>query len=90
MLLLLTFAIFVNFVLSAIEVGLPVIVIKQLNLGSQLYGIINSFLASGILLISLLLGLVNTKNNSYLKSTGKIGIALAFSFIVIGISNQCH
>lgn len=87
LLLLLTFAIFVNFVLSAIEVGLPVIVIKQLNLGSQLYGIINSFLASGILLISLLLGLVNTKNNSYLKSTGKIGIALAFSFIVIGISN---
>ena len=78
---LLLFAVFANFSLGSIEVGLPVIMVKQLKLGSELYGMTTSCLAMGMLVASLFLSKLNL-NGAYLGFTGRNGVVLSIIFAI--------
>lgn len=82
---LLQFAIFANFALAAVEVGLPVVMINKLKISSNLYGITDSFLAIGMLIISLIIGSVKIKN--YSRFTGYLGIILSVVFLVLAVTS---
>lgn len=77
---LLYFAIFANFALGAIEVGLPVIMINSLKISSKIYGLTDSFLAVGMLIMSIVITSINIRN--YLKFTGYLGLLLTSLFII--------
>ena len=70
-----------NFSLGSIEVGLPVIMVKQLKLGSELYGMTTSCLAMGMLVASLFLSKLNL-NGAYLGFTGRNGVVLSIIFAI--------
>lgn len=82
---LLRFAIFANFALAAIEVGLPVIMVNNLKISSKIYGITDSFLAIGMLIMSLIIGSIKIKN--YLRFTGYLGLILTIIFSIFAITS---
>ncbi|MBA1393372.1 MFS transporter, partial [Lactobacillus sp. XV13L] len=83
---LLLFAIFANFALSSLEVGLPVIMLQDRHIGAQAYGITDSFGAIGMIVASLLLGSVELRQN-YLRLTGKLGLLMTGSFLILALTS---
>lgn len=79
---LLIFAIIANFALAAINVGLPVVFLNQLKINTSLYGIVQSCLALGMIVSSLLLGIIKLKGNN-LRLTSYAGFALTIGLVIM-------
>lgn len=81
---ILTIAIWINFFAAALQVGMPYIIVQQLQMSSQALGIVEGMLAAGMLLMALSFSRFkgSTASSAKLIPVGLVGVGVMLALFV--------